>query len=347
MPKKDFLFEIGVEEIPAGYIGGAISKLVSFFESSLKETKLDFEKIIPFSTPRRLAIKIISLQSQQKDEIVEKVGPAKAVAYDEKGNLTKAALGFLKGAGATEKDIFIKATPKCDKIAVQKEIKGKETTEILTQIIKDVIPKIPFPKSMRWRSRKLAFARPIRWLVVLFGNKIIELEIEGIKSGNISYGNRFQKLENPVEINNINEYEKKLESVFVIPDRERRKKIIENNIDRILNDFDYGADIVDEHEKLLNTVTDLVEYPTVVVAEFDKKYLSLFKRVPMIITLTLSEHQKYFPIHSLKTLNLINKFIIISNGNEKCSKLIRLGNEKVVKAENVKRAKNEPKTAKK
>ena len=206
MPKKDFLLEIGVEEIPAGYIAGAVNKLVSFFKSSLKEAKLDFDKIIPFSTPRRLAIKIISLQSQQEDKIIEKAGPVKAASYDEKGNLTKAALGFLKGAGASEKEIFIKSTPKGDKIAVKKEIKGKETTEILTQIIKDIISKIPFPKSMKWKSRKLSFARPIRWLIILFGDKIIELEIEGIKSGNISYGNRFQKLENPVEINNINEY---------------------------------------------------------------------------------------------------------------------------------------------
>ncbi len=332
MPKKDFLFEIGVEEIPAGYIGGAITKLVSFFESSLKEAKLDFEEIIPFSTPRRLAVKITSLQSRQEDEIIEKVGPAKAASYDEKGNLTKAALGFLKGVGATGKDIFIKTTLKGDKIAVKKEIEGKETTEILTQIIKDVIPKIPFPKSMKWRSRKLSFARPIRWLVVLFGDKIIELEIEGVKSGNVSYGNRFQKLENPVEIKSSNEYEKKMESVFVIPDREKRKKVIEDNIKRVLGNFNYKVDIVDENENLLNTVTDLVEYPTVISSEFDEKYIDLFLEVPMVITLTLSEHQKYFPINRMDTVKLKNEFLIISNGDPANSDLIKHGNEKVVKA---------------
>jgi glycyl-tRNA synthetase beta chain len=325
MPKKDFLFEIGMEEIPAGYIGGAINKLISFFESSLKEAKLDFEKIIPFSTPRRLTIKIISLQSQQKDEIVEKVGPAKAVAYDEKGNLTKAALGFLKGAGATEKDIFIKATPKGDKIAVKKEIKGKETIEILAQIIKDVIPKIPFPKSMKWRSRKLSFARPIRWLLVLFGDKIIELEIEGIKSGNVSYGNRFQKLENPVEIKNINEYEKKLESVFVIPDRNERKAKIEKQLRTLFRNNDEGI-ILDKN--LLETVIDLVEYPTAVVAKFDRKYLELPE---LVVTSTLSEHQKYFAVKD-KNGNITNKFVFISNGDEKYSELIKFGNEKVIKA---------------
>lgn len=325
MPKKNFLFEIGVEEIPAGYIAGAVNKLISFFESSLKEAKLDFDKIIPFSTPRRLAIKIISLQSQQEDEIVEKVGPAKAVAYDSDGKLTKAALGFLKGAGATEKDIFIKSTTKGDKIAVKKEIKGRETTEILAQIIRDIIPKIPFPKSMKWKSRKLSFARPIRWLVVLFGNEVIDLEIEGIKSGNISYGNRFQKLVNPIEISDIKEYEKKLENAFVIPYRNERKAKIEKQLRTLFRKNDEEIIL---NKNLLETVIDLVEYPTAVVAKFDRKYLELPE---LVVTSTLSEHQKYFAIHDGKN-NLVNKFVFVSNGDSKYSDLIRSGNEKVIKA---------------
>jgi glycyl-tRNA synthetase beta chain len=325
MPKKDFLFEMGVEEIPAGYIAGAIDKLISFFESSLKEAKLDHKEIIKYSTPRRLAIKIPGLQTVQKNEIIEKIGPAKAVSYDEKGNLTKAALGFLKGAGATPKDIHIKSTPKGDKIAVKKENKGKETTEILTQIIKDVILKIPFPKSMKWRSRKLSFARPIRWLVVLFGNKIIELEIEGIKSGNISYGNRFQKLENPVEISNINEYEKKLESVFVVPDREKRKKKILTQINKIIIHKNFR---IVQAEKLIDIVTDLVEYPNAVLANFNIKYLDL---PDLVIRLTLSEHQRYFALNDSGGY-ITNKFIFVSNGDKKYSDLIKQGNEKVIKA---------------
>ncbi len=325
MQRKNLLFEIGMEEIPAGYIAGAINKLVSYFESGLKEAKLEFEEIIPFSTPRRLTIKITSLQTQQQDEIIEKVGPAKTVSYDEKGNLTKAALGFLKGAGAAEKDIFIKTTPKGEKIAVKKEFKGKETTEILAQIIKDVIPKIPFPKSMKWGSGKLSFARPIRWLLVLYGENVIYLEINGIKSGNISYGNRFLKLENPVEIKNINEYEQKLESVFVIPDREKRKKIIFKQMDDLFMNLD---EKVIENNNLVDIVTDLVEFPTVVIAEFDIKYLNLPKKVVM---LTLSEHQKYFAIKD-NNGNITNKFVFISNGDEKYSNLIKQGNEKVIKA---------------
>ena len=321
MLTKDFLFEIGVEEIPAGYIAGAIDKLESYFESSLKEAKLDFEEIIPYSTPRRLAIKIIGLQTVQKNEIIEKIGPAKSTSYDEKGNLTKAALGFLKGANAAPKDIHIKSTPKGDKIAVKKEIKGKETTEILTQIIKEVILKIQFPKSMKWGRSKLSFARPIRWLVILFGDDVIKLEIEGIKSGNVSYGNRFQKLENPVEIKSINEYETKLESVYVIPNRQMRQAEITKQLYKINNR------ILNEGY-LLDTVTDLVEYPTVDVAEFDKKYLDLPEKV---VILTLSEHQKYFAIHDVNG-NLVNQFAFVSNRDTQYSSLIRSGNEKVIKA---------------
>ena len=325
MPKKDFLFEIGVEEIPAGYIAGAVSKLVSFFESSLKEAKLDFDKIIPFSTPRRLAIKIISLQSQQEDEIVERVGPAKAVAYDSDCKLTKAALGFLRGADASEKDIHFVDTPKGEKIAIKKKISGKQTTEILKQIIKDIIPKIPFPKSMKWKSRKLSFARPIRWLVVLFGNEVIDLEIEGIKSGSISYGNRFQKLENPIEIKSINEYETKLENAFVIPYRNERKAKIEKQLRTLFRKNDEEIIL---NKNLLETVIDLVEYPTAVVAKFDRKYLELPE---LVVTSTLSEHQKYFAVKD-KNGNITNKFVFISNGDKKHSELIKLGNEKVVKA---------------
>lgn len=325
MQRKDLLFEIGTEEIPAGYIAGAINKLVSYFESGLKEAKLEFNKITPYSTPRRLNIKITSLQTQQQDEIIERVGPAKTASYDEKGNLTKAALGFLKGAGAAEKDIFIKATPKGEKIAIKNEFKGKETTEILTRIIKDVIPKIPFPKSMKWGSGKLSFARPIRWLLVLYGENVIDLEINGIKSGNISYGNRFLKLENPVEIKNINEYKEKLKSAFVIPDREKRKKIICKQMDDLFMNLN---EKVIENNKLLEIVTDLVEFPTAVIAEFDRKYLELPE---LVITSTLSEHQKYFAVTG-NSEKLINKFVFVSNGNPENSDLIKLGNEKVIKA---------------
>ncbi len=325
MDKKDFLFELGVEEIPAAYIAGAIKTIKDHFESNLKKANLDYNELQIFSTPRRFAIKILSLQTQQKDEIIERTGPTKEMAYDIDGNLTNAALGFLHGAGAEQKDIIIKQTPKGDKIAIRKEIEGKSATLILKNLTIESIAEIQFQKSMKWGSSKLSFARPIRWILVLFGNDIIDLEFEGIKSGNITYGNRFQNLDNVVEINSIEEYEEKLSGVFVIPNREERKKIIIKQMDELFKNSD---EKVIENNKLLETVTDLVEYPTAVIADFDKKYLGLPKKV---VTSTLSEHQKYFSI-SRKNGDLSNKFVFVSNGNPRYSNLIKQGNEKVITA---------------
>ncbi|MDP8267402.1 MAG: glycine--tRNA ligase subunit beta [Candidatus Tenebribacter davisii] len=325
MDKKDFLFELGVEEMPVGYINGAVKTLTAYFNTNLKNANLEYDDLQIFSTPRRFAIKITSLQTQQEDKVVERVGPTKEMAYNKAGNLTKAALGFLRGADADEKDIMIQSSAKGDKIAISKKIKGKSTISILKDIIESAINEIKFPKSMRWGSYKLVFARPIRWLLILFGNEIVEFEFENIRSGNITFGNRFQDLDNSVEINTIQEYEEKLTKSFVIPNREERKKLICNQMEDLFID---SSENIIENNKLLEIVTDLVEYPTAVIAHFHKKYLELPEKV---VTSTLSEHQKYFSI-SKKNGELSNKFLFISNGDPQYSEFIKQGNEKVVTA---------------
>ncbi|MDP8203488.1 MAG: glycine--tRNA ligase subunit beta [Candidatus Tenebribacter mawsonii] len=325
MDKKDFLFEVGVEEIPAAYIAGAIKAIKDNFEINLKKANLEYDELQLFSTPRRFTVRITSLQTQQKDEVIERIGPTKEMAYTTDGNLTNAALGFLRGAGAEENDIIIKQTPKGDKIAISKAIKGKPTATILISLIKDIITEIKFQKSMKWGNSKLSFARPIRWILALFGNQILQLEFANITSSNITFGNRFQKLDNPIEINSTNEYEEKLAGVFVIPNRDERKKIIIQQINELFINSD---EKVIENNKLLETVTDLVEFPTAVIADFDKKYLKLPQKV---VTLTLSEHQKYFSI-SKQDGTLSNKFLFISNGDPQYSNLIKQGNEKVITA---------------
>ncbi len=365
MQTKDFLFEIGTEEIPAGYISAAVNKLKSYFTSKLKEAKLSYEKISTFSTPRRLAIIVIDLQTKQEDEIIEKIGPAKSIAYDENGNLTKAGLGFLNGVD--EKKICFKQTKKGEKIALKIQKQGKDTKLILSEFIKDVIKEIPFPKKMKWNQQQFSFARPMRWLLAICGSEDIPAEFNGIITGNISFGNRFQELENPIIINSADEYEKKLKSVFVIANRDERKRMIVEQIHLL---FENSSENTLEDKNLLETVTDLVEFPTAIIAEFDEKYLNLPKAV---ITSTLSEHQKYFPImyhkqsclcketnkiderkmyhkqsclcketnnkernneetNKIVCYTLTNKFVFISNGNPENSELIKLGNEKVVKA---------------
>lgn len=325
MQRKDFILEIGTEEIPAGYIKPAAVKIETFFNDQLQINKLTFTSIQVLSTPRRFTLQVRNLQTEQKSETIERIGPAKKAAFDESGNLTKAGMGFLRGAGASEKDIIFVPSDKGEKIAVKINKIGKKTIDIMQNLISEIITQIRFPKSMKWGSGQLTFARPVRWLMVLFGDEKIELEIHGLTTGNTSYGNRFMQLVNPITIPKIDEYENKLKEVFVIPDRQKRKEMIQAQTEELFVGTD---EQIIKDEKLTEIVTDLVEYPTAVIAEFDKKYMNLPEKV---ITSTLSQHQKYFSVET-KEKKLTNKFVFISNGNPKNSGVIRKGNEKVIKA---------------
>ena len=320
MEKSNFLFEIGTEEIPAGYILNAVDKLNESFINDLKDYQLSYTDIEMYSTPRRLAIKIIDLDRCQTDQEIEKIGPSKRAAYDENGNISKAGQGFLTGAGATEQDVFIMNTPKGEYIAVKVFVKGKETVSILPILMKSAIERIVFPKTMKWGDQNFLFARPIRWFMSMLDDEVIEFEFNGIKSRNISYGNRFERLNNADKFYHADEYPKRLKKIKVNADRQVRKNFIQGQLDQI------GGVLKDE--KLLDTVTDLVEYPSAVKASFDSKYLELPSK---IITSTLSQNQKYFFVTN-EAGELQNEFVFISNGDPKCSDVIRIGNEKVVKA---------------
>ena len=206
MDNKNFLFELGTEEIPAAYINNAVQKLEEGITQALKDNKLTYKELKVYSTPRRMALLINSLQSKQADEIIEKVGPAKKIAVDENGELTKPGMGFVKGAKASVEDVFFKETAKGEYIAVKTEIKGQTIEELLPEIIKAAITKINYPKSMRWGSEKTYFARPIRWILCLINNKVLDLEFAGVKTDRKSFGNRFYKQKEAVEINSPDEY---------------------------------------------------------------------------------------------------------------------------------------------
>ncbi len=324
MQRKDFLFEIGVEEIPAGFIDKAMKKLESWFKDQLKQNILSYESMSLFSTPRRFAIMIEQLQTMQEDEVLEKIGPAERIAKDAEGNLSKAGQGFLRGAGATEDDIFIKETDKGNYIAVRIEKKGRPAMEILQEICSGVLRDFNFPKSMRWNNRDFSFARPVRWLLALLGDELVPVRGAGLESERFTWGNRWQKLENRIEIKSPQEYVEKLEATWVIPQREKRLTIIREQLENLSSDQNLRV-IMDE--RLIEIVTDLVEHPTVVIAEFDERFLRLPAK---IITSTLSEHQKCFAAEDAEG-NLVNKFIFISNGDPEYSNLIKLGNEKVIR----------------
>eukprot|EP00825_Cyclidium_porcatum_P028455 TRINITY_DN30709_c0_g1_i1.p1 TRINITY_DN30709_c0_g1~~TRINITY_DN30709_c0_g1_i1.p1 ORF type:complete len:462 (-),score=36.85 TRINITY_DN30709_c0_g1_i1:10-1395(-) len=289
---KDILLEIGLEELPASYIIPAIEKLTYFFKQQLSDAHLVYSEIVHFSTPRRLAMIIRNLQTQQADEQIEKIGPAVHVAYKQEGVLSPAGEGFVRNSGVGKENITIKTTPKGDYIAVVIEKKGLSASEILQDLIPKSIFQIQFPKQMRWGSQETSYARAVRWIIALSGEEIIPVHIFDLSSNRITYGNRFQKLENRIEISSPSHYEESLEKVFVIADREKRKQSIQSQLDSMFVGTDLH--VVPDH-KLLDIVVDLVEYPTAVSATFDVKYLALPEK---IITSTISENQKYFAVES-------------------------------------------------
>lgn len=325
MNKNKYLFEIGVEELPASYIQPAIDFMTNYFDDQFHNHKIEFQNIEKYSTPRRLALIINGLSDSQEDSKKEIIGPPKTIAYDNEGNLNKVGLGFIKKQNLSEKDIIIKKFEKGKYLTVIKIIKGKPTSEILKQISITIINKIQFPKTMRWFENGISFARPIRWIVALFNQTILSFQVGDVKSNCYSFGNRFENIHNSFDIRNIDEYQSELENHFVIPDREKRKKLIIKQIQETANKVN-GIQTADA--QLIETVTDLVEYPSTSLGKFDNSFLKLPNEI--LIT-TLSEIKKCFSVSNQKN-ELLPYFICISNSNPKTIDKIKYGYERVINA---------------
>ncbi len=324
MDKSELFFEIGTEELPASFVKIGMDLLNSKFSDLLNKNQIKFNKINTFGTPRRIGFYISEIYLKQEDSIIEQTGPAKRVAFDEYGNPTKAAIGFAKSQGVDVKDLEIIVTPKGEYVGVKKIIKGKETYEILKEKFPEFIKSIVFPKNMRWGKEKITFGRPIKWIIALLGDKIIEFEYGSYKSQKFSKGHRFLSPEK-FEIKNYNQYLTELKKRWVIADFEERKKFLVNQINEIANKKNF---IVDDDEELLDEVTNLVEYPFPVVGEFEEQFLKLPKEV--VIT-TMKVHQKYFPVYD-NNRKLLNYFVTISNNKAKDMEVIKKGNERVIRA---------------
>ena len=317
----NFLFEIGLEELPAQYVDKAEKDLKKIIENELKAERIKFSEIESFSTPRRVTAIIKDLAEKQDDLDKKSIGPSVEIAYKD-GELTKAGEGFVKSQGATIDDIKIIEKEKGKYISIEKFIAGKNTKEILPEILKNAIKKIEFEKSMKWADRTFRFVRPIKWFVTLFDNgEILPFEFEGLKGGNKTRGMRYFASQD-IEINNPLDYEKILLENFVIVNGEKRREEILKSI-RENGEKDGDTAIINKY--LLDEVVNVVEYPYAIKGEFSKDYLQLPED---IITITLETHQRYFPVKD-KDGKLSNKFIVIRNAPE-YSETVKKGNEKVV-----------------
>lgn len=319
---KDVLIEIGLEELPARFIDQAEQQLADNTQSWFKEMRISFESIASYSTPRRLAVLIREVADTQTTIEEEAKGPAEKIAKDDAGNWTKAAIGFTKGQGKTVDDIYTKEVNGISYIFVKKHIEGKQTAELLPAL-REIVLSLQFGKNMRWGSESLRYARPIRWLVALYGEQVIPFEIANVRTGNITYGHRF--LGGKIELEHPLEYEEKLYHSYVVANGKKREQMILAGLRDL--EKDKGVHIpVDE--SLLQEVRNLVEYPTVFFGTFDEAFLELPQEV--LIT-SMKEHQRYFPVKSQKGV-LLQHFVGVRNGDHYKLETVVKGNEKVLRA---------------
>jgi glycyl-tRNA synthetase beta chain len=321
---KELLLEIGTEEIPAAFLPPAMRDMEDMIRKEFGELLIRHGDAKTMSTPRRLFLCVMDVAEKQEEKVIEKLGPAKRMAFDETGNPTPAALGFARSQVVDIESLKIVATDKGEYLASRKKITGVETKTLLPQILPKLISSISFRKSMRWADFELRFARPIHWVMAIYGGETIPFRIENIQSGNQSRGHRFL---NPAafEVKNLEEYLARTKEHFVIADVEERKRIILAQADQAAQAVSGTVFYTDE---LLETVACLVEYPVVICGSFDEAYLSLPREV---LTTSMITHQKYFPLIDEKG-NLLPHFLAVSNTLPHDPEVLKKGNEKVIRA---------------
>ncbi|TGD23094.1 glycine--tRNA ligase subunit beta [Companilactobacillus suantsaicola] len=319
---KNYLLEIGLEEMPAHVVTKSVNQFAQRAEKFLKENRISFDSIEKFSTPRRLTIFVKGIADKQTDIDVKAKGPSKKIAQDADGNWTKAAQGFARGQGMSPDDIFFEDLKGTEYAYIQKHEDGKKVEDVLTHM-DEVIKAITFPTRMRWGSYDFEYIRPIHWLVSLLDTEEVPVKILDVNSGRMTRGHRF--LGEDVEIDDAKNYVEKLKSQFVIVDAKARKQIIADQIEKIAEDNNWDIDVDPD---LLEEVNNLVEYPTTFYGSFDKKYLEIPDEV--LIT-SMKDNQRYFYVRT-KDGQLAPYFIGVRNGNSEHIENVIRGNEKVLVA---------------
>ena len=347
---EKLLFEIGTEEIPAKFMPGILKQLKELAAAKMQELRIPFEDINVYGTPRRMAFIAGGVAETQADVVVEAKGPSVKIAYVS-GAPSKAAQGFARGQGVDVKDLVVRD----NYVYAVKHLAGQPVVELLPGLLMDILTSLSFPKTMRWADYEFRFVRPIRWMVALFGDQIIPVEICGVKSGKFSMGHRFMQqslkaaaesqgllsaaiskvgnkvysalagVKGAVEIPSAGDYKKVMYDNFVMVDQDERRALILQQIKDLAAQNGGEAEI---NEDLLEEVNYLVEWPTALCGKFEEKFLSLPKEC--IIT-PMREHQRYFPVLD-EDGNLLNKFITVRNGGSEHLDIVTHGNERVLRA---------------
>jgi len=324
MTTQNFLVEIGTEELPPKALKTLATSFADNVEAELNQAGLTFDKIEWFAAPRRLAVKVLNLATQQPSKEIEKRGPAVSAAFDAEGKPTKAAEGWARGCGITVEQAERIATDKGEWLVHRAKIEGQPTKNLLNDIVANALAKLPIPKPMRWADKTVQFIRPVHTVTMLLGDELIEGEILGVVSARTIRGHRFLG-EKEFEIQHADQYPKLLrEKGSVVADFNERKAEILAKSQAKATALGGVADI---EESLLEEVTSLVEYPNVLAAKFEERFLAVPAEA---LVYTMKGDQKYFPIYD-KNGKLLPHFIFVSNINPEDPTAIIEGNEKVVR----------------
>ena len=317
---KDLLFEIGAEEIPAGFMPNILGQLKQLAETKLNDAHLPFESIETYGTPRRLAL-IVKGLSDTSAEISERhKGPSASIAYDADGNATKAAIGFARGKGLDVADLVVED----GYIYAETKTAGVPAKDIVTDMLPQLITGLNFPKSMHWGNLDAKFVRPVRWLVALLDEEVIPVEFATVQSGNITRGHRFLGADE-ITIKNAASYVDTLKENFVMVDQDARRELISKQLHDIA--ASKNASIVWDDD-LLEEINYLVEWPTALCGGFEESYLALPDAA--IIT-PMKDHQRYFPLVG-QDGKLLPMFLTVRNGSDHSIEVVQAGNERVLRA---------------
>ena len=317
---KDLLFEIGAEEIPAGFMPNILGQLKTLAETKLNDAHLPFESIATYGTPRRLALIVKGLADTSAEISERHKGPSASIAYDADGNPTKAAIGFARGKGLDVADLVVED----GYIYAETKTAGVPATDIVTDMLPQLITGLNFPKSMHWGNLDAKFVRPVRWLVALLDEDVIPVEFATVKSGNVTRGHRFLGADE-ITINNAASYVDTLKENFVMVDQDARRELISKQLHDIA--ASKNASIVWDDD-LLEEINYLVEWPTALCGGFEESYLALPDAA--IIT-PMKDHQRYFPLVD-QDGKLLPMFLTVRNGSDHSIEVVQAGNERVLRA---------------
>lgn len=316
---KTLLLEIGTEEVPAHVMPGILSQLKENAAKTFEELRIEYKNIKTLGTPRRSALLVEGLAEQQADLSKENRGPAVNIAFDADGKPTKAAQGFARGQGVKPEELVTKD----GYVYAMVHEKGGQTVDLLGDTLKGLVDGLNFPNNMHWADLDYKFIRPLRWLVALYGQDVIDFEVANVKSGRTSRGHRFLS-EGDFEIANAEDYVEACRKASIIVDQNERCEMIRQQIAEVAAANGGQAEV---NEDLLEEVLYLVEYPTALCGKFDEKYLAL--PAEAVIT-PMRDHQRYFPV--LKDGQLLPLFITIRNGGKEHLETVQHGNERVLRA---------------